>query len=345
MTAAPTAPRPTQPPTPLDLEPLRRLSRDVRASAGLLSRAEVRYLVDSYYQVQEFRIASSNQMRSLGRDGEPIAVLSWFEENFETIERNIKSALEAYTDHEPTGMGRWAKAIVGIGPVLSAGLLAHIDAASSRTAGRIWSFAGLTPTSVWLGREKAAALVHELAGRGSEPIEHAAMAQIAQRAGRSMEAIAAALGDVDAISRADLIAYLAKRPWNARLKLVCYKLGESWVKTQNNKNDYYGKLYVKRKAYEIERNERGENAETAARILAEKRIGRATEAYAAYSQGKLPPAQLHARARRWVVKLFLAHWHAEAYKRATGQEPPLPYPIAFLGHVDRIGPPPNLPTE
>jgi hypothetical protein len=50
----------------------------------------------------------------------------------------------------------------------------------------------------------------------------------------------------------------------------------------------------------------------------------------------LPQKALHERSKRWAVKLFLAHWHAEAYRRHYGKEPPLPYAIGILGHAHRI---------
>jgi len=60
--------------------------------------------------------------------------------------------------------------------------------------------------------------------------------------------------------------------------------------------------------------------------------------------GKLPPAHIHARVKRWAVKLFLAHYHHVAWTLAIGAPPPKPYVIAVLGHADFIAPP-NFPTR
>jgi len=180
--------------------------------------------------------------------------------------------------------------ITGIGPVITAGLLAHLDITQAPTAGHFWRFAGLDPTCKW---EKK-----------------------------------------------------TKRPWNAGLKvLVAFKAGESFVKTQNNKNDYYGQIFVTRKALEHERNERLLFNEQAEQVLAAKRIGKDTEAFKAYSVGKLPPAHIHARARRYAAKLFLAHVHqamyADWYKGA-------PSPLPYIFHVEEgrhrhLLEPPNWP--
>ena len=72
-------------------------------------------------------------------------------------------------------------------------------------------------------------------------------------------------------------------------------------------------------------------------IADEKKIGKDTDAYAAYSQGRLPPAHIHARAKRYAIKLFLAHLHHKMYMEHYGKEPPLPYAIAHLDHAQDPG--------
>jgi hypothetical protein len=135
-----------------------------------------------------------------------------------------------------------------------------------------------------------------------------------------------------------------RRPWNADLKVLCWKAGESFIKVQNRDGDHYGQVYVQRKALEIERNESGAFAEQAAAVLAAKNLGHDTAAYAAYSTGKLPPAHIHARARRYAVKLFLAHYHHVAYEVEYGVPPPKPYIIEQRGHAHYLAPP-NWPAE
>lgn len=130
-----------------------------------------------------------------------------------------------------------------------------------------------------------------------------------------------------------------KRPWNASLKRLCWLMGESFVKVSGNKNDVYGKLYLERKEYERRRNEGGELADQAkARLVTDAGRKRKLEPglIAILEDGKLPAAALHERAKRWAVKIFLAHWHAEAWREQYGTEPPKPYPIAILGHAHQI---------
>lgn len=121
-----------------------------------------------------------------------------------------------------------------------------------------------------------------------------------------------------------------KRPHNAALKQICYHIGEEFVR---QRTPLYRDLYDQRKAYETEKNERGEYAQQAEAVL--KRTPNHAQR-ATYKQGKLPDGHIHFRAKRYVVKLFLSHWHGEAYRNKFGTEPPLPYPIAHLGHAHVI---------
>lgn len=137
-----------------------------------------------------------------------------------------------------------------------------------------------------------------------------------------------------------------KRPWNPELKtLVAFKAGECFVKVQGNKNDYYGKLFRERRDLEEARNNAGGFASQAAASIEAKNYRKTTTAYGAYSSGKLPDAHLHARARRFAVKVFLAHVHHAMYLDYYGQEPPPPYPMSehCPGDHRHYHAPPNLP--
>jgi hypothetical protein len=270
----------------MELEPLHRLTRDLKAASTTLSVDEVRFLVDYYYQLQQDRIRAAHQVRTLAAAGEPHQVIGWLGDNTAILERNIQSALDAYTSGHP--VGRWSKSLVGIGPIIAAGLLAHIDITRAPTVGHIWRFAGLDPTVVW---EKK-----------------------------------------------------TKRPWNASLKTLTWKIGESFVKVSGHQDDIYGHLYLHRKAQELAANDAGTFAGQAAAKLERFKIDKSTDAYQAYSAGRLPPAHLHARAKRWAVKLFLAHWHEVAYRVHFQTAPPKPYVLEHLGHAHPISVP-NWPME
>jgi len=261
-----------------DLEPIKRLNRDLKKAAATLTATEARFLVDAYYQMQRDRIRAAHQARTLEEAGEPNQLLGWLFDNTAVLERNIKSALGTYSQNNP--VGKWAESIIGIGPVISAGLLAHIDITKAPTVGHIWRFAGLDPTVQWKEGQK--------------------------------------------------------RPWNGALKRLCWIIGESFTKQQAHKDDFYGKIYVQRKVQEEAKNANHDFSDQAATALTTKNWKRDTQTKAAYEQGLLPQARIHLRAQRYATKLFLAHWHAVAYRYHYSALPPKPYVLAHLGHVHEI---------
>jgi hypothetical protein len=117
-------------------------------------------LVRLYYLVQGQRIRIMNQSRALVDKyiDDPRVdeltdlsisnqVLRYFIEQFSTLENEMKLVLDRYVDSHV--MGEWLKGIYGIGPILSGGLLAHIDISRVLYVTQIWSFAGLNPKAEW----------------------------------------------------------------------------------------------------------------------------------------------------------------------------------------------------
>jgi len=256
---------------------VRRLTKDLRTASKIISAQEARYLVDAYYQMQDQRIEQSNRSRAM--DEEPHDVLAWLRDQSDVLEKQVTISLDVYSLSHP--VGKWMRGVYGIGPVIAAGLLAHIDIKKAPTVGHIWRFAGLDPTIKW---EKG-----------------------------------------------------MKRPYNARLKVLCWKLGESFKKFSNQPKCYYGMIYKERKNYEVVRNERGDNADVAADAIATRKLSAEQKSH--YEIGKLPPGRLDLRATRYAVKQFLADLHGFWYRHEFRKEAPLPYPIAHMGHTHLRVPP------
>jgi hypothetical protein len=138
----------------LELESVEKLTRDLADASKTLSHKEARYLVDLYYQMQDNRIRSYGQVRALSEAEEPHEVIAWAATQSETLENQIKRALDKYTDEEPAGV--WAKSNCGIGPVLSAGLCANIgDASRFASCGDLWAYCGQVPGQKRKRGEKA----------------------------------------------------------------------------------------------------------------------------------------------------------------------------------------------
>lgn len=268
-------------------DPAWSLDRDLKKAAAELGDAEVRYLVDSYYDIQDFRKQQNQRVAAALEAGEPNLVTRRLAGDARRMEDNIRYALKKWADQDEAC--QWAQSITGIGPVLAAGLSAHIDMEHCPTVGHIWSFAGYNPEAKW---EKG-----------------------------------------------------QKRPWNAGLKTLLWKHGESFVKVKGKESDVYGKIYEARKEYETRKNERGDYADQAAAIL--ERVPNHKQK-AIYAQGKLPDGHIHSRAKRYAVKLYLAHWHHVKHELTYGVPPPKPYilehPATAGQHVHFIKPP-NWPME
>lgn len=306
----------TPSPTIETIDSFVKLTKDLKDASRLLSREESIWLVNAYYRWQDERIAAASRLR-LSKDEEPNRLIQWTFDNMQIAENQTKLALNHFVKRYR--VGNWLMSICGIGPVIAAGLLAHLDIRGKQYPSSFWRFAGLDPTAIWMKGQK--------------------------------------------------------RPWNAALKRLMWLAGESFVKVQANKNDFYGKILVARKQTEWEQNLQGKFAEQATNAITVKKYDKSTTAYLFYSgqispsfvkelletegsipQGikattigdekpMLPPAHIHARARRVVQKLFVSHIHQVMHEDYYGVTPPKPYAFDHMeGHHDFIEPP-NWPGD
>jgi hypothetical protein len=259
---------------------LEKLTRkDIREAGLVITDNEARFLVDYYYIMQDDRIRFNNQVRSM--KDEPVTLLASLANQASSLESVVSKALDDYSMKHK--MGPWIRSQYGIGPVITAGLLANLDIHRAPTAGSFWSICGINP-----GQRRV---------KGQ------------------------------------------KLDYSPTLKTLQWKIGQSFMKFSGKDKCFYGKLYLQRKARELANNEAGEYAEYAKKMLADFNYGKETSAYKCLIEGKLPPGQIDARARRWAVKIFLSHLHAEWYRTEFNKEPPLPFAIAILNHAHMIFPP------
>lgn len=128
-------------------EVIMRLNRDLREASETLSEKEAGYLVAAYYNLQELRIRCAHQIKRLGEAGKPSLVITWLERQARVLEGQIRASLDRFSAHHK--FGPWPRSVVGIGPVITAGLIAHTHMEHLTTAGHFWSFAGLNPDAVW----------------------------------------------------------------------------------------------------------------------------------------------------------------------------------------------------
>lgn len=322
------------------------LSKDLKKeikSVKNMSREEIRALVDNFYQIQDKRIALQGQIRALRQQADDLAtnttadILEWQLKTQMIQEKGIKDALETVAKNNP--VGKWLMSIKGIGPLIAAALIAYFDVTNIEYATHFISYAGLNDNNrPWLGVEKSKKIVEEVLGNSKE-ITDEHLEEISIRSKwKYGYLLQACTKDNGKRSKTDLIKAMAKIPYNKNLKVLMFKIESSFVKVSGKPDSLYGRLYRERKILETQKNENGDYADQAARILKEKNFGKDTDAYKAYIQGKLPKAHIDRRAQRWVAKIFVSHVFEEMYRETNKKAPAKFYSLEYQGHNDYIGP-------
>jgi hypothetical protein len=229
-------------------------------------------LVDSYYDLQDVRIRCANRLRAALRDErlDPARVQMLHEglaEALKAQERRIVRLCLSYLKNEPV-WNDWLKGVRGIGPVLAAGLLAHVGYCErSPTVSALWAYAG----------------------------QHVVNGEAPKR------------------KRGE------KANWNASLRVLVWKIGQSFVKV----GDGYRALYLAEKA-----RLRKLHPELAPYDPPRKRrdggpLLRFTDGHVA------------AMAERKARKLFLSHYWDVA-RRIKGLPVREPYVLEQMGHTTRV---------
>jgi hypothetical protein len=245
-----------------------------------IEASSVARIVELYYDCQEHRKRHAAKKRT----EEPRDLDAWFFEYLHFGEALIQAKLQKWVESDAPVESRWAYSQYGIGPVLAAGLAAHIDISKANSPSALWKFAGLAP-------------------------------------------------GFDRRIKGEKLQY------NSRLKTLCWKIGDSFVKFSGQEECFYGGLYREFKAEEIRRNESGHYKKAAAELLATKNWRDDTVTKTRLLEGKLSDAHIDNKARRRAVKIFLVHYWGEG-RKARGLPVRGPYVGQVLGH-DGIIPPPN----
>lgn len=321
------------------------LKKEIKSIKNI-SRQEIRFLVDSYYQTQAKRITLQNQIRSVRQSKDDSTdvycdILDWQLKAQMVQEKGIKDTLELISKNNE--VGRWLLQINGIGPVITAGLLSYFDVTGIEYATHFMSYAGLNDNNrPWLGAEKSKQIVNEVLGDSKiitdEHLEELSRLTQWKYGYLNKNCSVEKNGEVVRNKQA-LINSIAKIPYNKSLKTLMYKISQSFVKVSYKPESLYGKIYKERKILETELNDKLYYADQAKHILETKNIGKNTDAYKAYSQGKLPKAHIQRRAERYATKIFVSHLFEEMYRVANNKEPARYYILEHgTGHKDYIEP-------
>jgi len=327
-----------------------KLNKDIRQASKMMSKQEARFLVTAYYDMQKDRIRQNNRLFQATNSDQPHQSIQWLFDQSAILEKQVGKMLDYYSGANNVGM--WMRANKGIGPIIAAGFLSYIDITRAPTAGRIWSYTGYVPDVSWGSAESNKTKIKENFPewnlKPSTILSTEQVYVIMAFFNRNPENVFESFkdeetGDYNQITFSDLATYLARPPFNPGMKLLAWKVGESFVKVGGSEEPNYGHLVIRRKIYEKNKNERGEYAGLAKRLLEERNWDKNTVTYKALVEGKLSDGYIHARAKRWAVKIFLSHLHHVMYVDHYGKLPPRPFALEHLGHVDYI--PPFVPFE
>jgi hypothetical protein len=303
------------------LTPIQRITRDIRDASKLIDAHEARFLVDSYYQMQDDRIRSGHQLRTLAKSGEPNSTIVWLQEQTESLEGSMQRALDAYSTSRIDG--RWLRSITGIGPVIAAGLMANIDIHKAPTAGHIWRFAGLDPTMKW--------------EKGSKRPFNASLKRLAWIVGESFTKVAGLQSDVyGKIYVARKKTEIARNDAGIFAEQAATALAtKDWTKRDTDAKRWYLGQY------------RAGTCATIAGIqdMAEReKYLKSVRLEPGEGVAMLPPGRIHLRAQRYAVKLLLSHYQHVLFESTFGSPPPKPYILSRGDHAHFMGPP-NWPMK
>lgn len=273
-----------------------------------------RLMVTTYYALQDQRIQMSNRIGALAREGvsseEEIQYLhNFMDEKLRKAENEIKREMQRFVDTVPIYQG-FLTDVMGIGPIIAAGLISIIGGKSPNygvgiarfdTVSKLWAYAGQHVIKVnekghrWFPTEGHAYEFHKkhvmwYAEKATSKID------VEKEIKKRMQS--ACWGDVEtsnqiAKKRAGQVAN-----WNQDLKTLCWKIGESFVKV----GGYYRAEYDTQKEREQ------------LKAPEEKKIVH------------------HKRAQRKAVKLFLSHlW--QKWRELEGLPVRPAYVHEYLGHT------------
>lgn len=320
----------------------------IRLKASEITKDTFRFVVDRFYDAQKKRIILSNQIDSIARgkdvqDDTSLEILKMEYAVYVKLEAEYNKLMDVCTKR--TRSGRWLREVSGVGPALAATFEAYLDVRKGKHASSFQSYAGLNDHSKpWYSKEQAKTFVkNAMTEYDTTTITDDVIIKVAADTGWSVQFLQDHCMDKELFektgevfySKTDLEKSITILPFNRNLKTACWKLGDTFVKNANRKS-MYGKIYQQRKAYELEKNEKGEYAEFAAQCLQKKNYTGDTRK--TYESGKLPLNHIEQRARRYAVKMFISHYFEACYRYTYGKPAERPYPIEHLGHTDYIGP-------
>lgn len=262
---------------------------------------EIKRLVDVYYDVQDVRIRTANRLRS----AMPSKAETEHEGELKRIETKIKNEIETHIENIPI-YTRWLKHVKGVGPCIAGSLIGNLAV----------KFIKVDKLEECTEIERKYALKTKnkkyLIPAVRRINEFTNVAKLWRYCGQGVTEN----GIAECRKKGKTISY------NPTMKVLCWKIGESFVK---QKNSFYREQYEQFRKHE---DEHWTIEKESQYIAKRKRLGYIKKTF---KPEKAIKAHRFARSKRKTIKMFLAHLFDKWWK-LDGLEPPKPYAFSFLGH-------------
>lgn len=290
------------------------LTNSVQEDLKTLSGKELKTLFSFYRTYQLARIRLLNQLGAiLATSHIQSKTLAYLANNMIAMEGRIAKIMSLWAENHP--VCKWAMSINGIGGIMASTFVGYLNLDKCKCAAQFWKYAGLSPDSKRVKGEKfnwsadlkmACYLLGDLIVKRGKP-----------RPEKYREKIQKWNEE-----HPDNPKRITREDWQQ----VC----EDWQSDSN----LYCRLYWSRKEYETKLNEERAYADQAKALLAERRYTNPDD-IAVLKSGKLKASHINMRARRYAVKMFLAHLFEFSWEAKYGWAP-TPYAVAHLDHREVI---------
>ena len=317
------------------------LEDTLRLQAADLTKREAKLLYRYHRNVQVMRIACEQSIGLLEHQKTPPPELFfYFRRSARRLEKQTTSALEIYVDQYVAT--RWMRE-VGLGSAQATAIFTMVDLEKIKgNVSSLFRFAGYDPSVTKLTKQEAGECIRYFREQYKKDyVDLEVLHYVARDLNRGVEQLKritkVGMYRKD-ITWGQLYRAIMSCPWCQELKEVLFRVGMAFRRTGGNAQPTspYRSIYDWRKEYEVMRNERGDLAEQAAYKLKSRNFRKDTTAYKHYIEGRLPPAHLDARARRFTIKVFLVHLHQVLFFERYGRMPPRPYILDVLGKEREI---------
>ncbi len=303
--------------------------KDIRNAAVDMSVREARFMIEDFYRWVALAQAAKDHRRVLDKEDLINHSVGFMAKQIRNMRDQYRSFLDIWSEQYPAA--KWAKdSIRGVGPVIAAGLAAYIDIEKAKTISSIWRYAGVDPNSRRMTLVEVDTLIQSSMNQFGDDITEEHVRWIAKQAGKDPEKILAfSRSKKRGLTWPKLSRAIRWPSYNPMVKRIVISAGNCFIKHPSMYHD----LYVARKIYETGINENGGYKTRAKRQFRRFNYQPGTNAYECYSQGYLTESHIIASAKRYAVKIFLAHYYMVAYYIKYEDTPPDVYALDILkGH-------------